>query len=326
VDERESNQIRQGVTLNHSIRWIRTVKVIIVLTLLIFGYEVAVLLYPPVFVLGLALIGRSPLCPPSQAFKGAQSFLFFRERVNPISKGSRLVEKDPANFHLWQTPRGRFWIPAGSDGVLPILLAQQESKVYGGNQEVDVHAGDIVLDCGAHIGVYTREALSLGARLVVAIEPAPENLECLRRNFADEISKHRVVVYPKGVWDKEDFLTLYTNPGNSSGDSFLLRTQAASEVQKVPLTTIDIIVNELKLEKVDFVKMDIEGAPDRAIEGASNTLTKFKPRLAISTEEETDDPQKIAALVFRHRSDYRILCGQCAVKSNYVDPAVLFFF
>jgi FkbM family methyltransferase len=307
-------------------RWIRTVKVIIVLILLIFGYEVAVLLYPPVFVLGLALIGRSPLCPPSQAFKGAQSFLFFRERVNPISKGSRLLEKDPPNFHHWETPRGRFWIPAGSDGVLPILLAQQESKVYGANKEVDVHAGDIVLDCGAHIGVYTREALSLGARLVVAIEPAPENLECLRRNFADEISKHRVVVYPKGVWDKEDFLTLYTNPGNSSGDSFLLRTQAASEVQKVPLTTIDIIVNELKLEKVDFIKMDIEGAPDRAIEGASNTLTKFKPRLAISTEEETDEPQKIAALVFHHRSDYRILCGQCAVKSNHVDPAVLFFF
>jgi hypothetical protein len=61
--------------------------------------------------------------------------------------------------------------------------------------------------CGAHIGVYIREALSLGAKLVVAVEPALENLECLRRNFATEIAAGRVIVYPKGVWDREEVLT-----------------------------------------------------------------------------------------------------------------------
>jgi len=305
---------------------IRTIKVSIAVILLVLVYELAVYLYPPMFILGLALIGRSPLCPPLQAFKGAKSYLFFREKVDPISRGSHLLERDRTGFNLWETPRGRFWIPAGSDSVLPILLAQQDSKVYGANRELAVHEGDVVLDCGAHVGVYTREALSLGARLVVAIEPAPENLECLRRNFVDEISTGSVIVYPKGVWDREDSLTLYTYSGNSSGDSFVISTRAASAVQKVPLTTIDTLVNELKLERIDFIKMDIEGAPDRALDGASHTLKKFKPRLAISTEEEGDDPKKIVALVLRRQSDYRMLCGQCVVQGNYVNPVVLFFF
>jgi predicted RNA methylase len=98
------------------------------------------------------------------------------------------VEKDKAGLHLWETPRGRYWIPQGSDDVLLILLSQQESRIYGFDQETSVRNGDIVVDCGAHIGVFTREALSLGAKLVIAVEPAPENLECLRRNFATEIA------------------------------------------------------------------------------------------------------------------------------------------
>ena len=61
-----------------------------------------------------------------------------------------------------------------------------------------VRPGDVVLDCGANIGVFVRESLDAGAKTVVAIEPAPENIECLRRNFKDEIAAGRVIVYPEG--------------------------------------------------------------------------------------------------------------------------------
>ena len=61
-------------------------------------------------------------------------------------------------------------------------------------------------DCGAHVAV---TALKRGAKLVVAIEPAPENIECLRRNFSTEIEKGKVIIYPKGVWNKDDFLPMH---------------------------------------------------------------------------------------------------------------------
>ncbi len=305
---------------------IRVLKVLASLLIFTLCLELAVFLYPPLYILGLALVGRSALCSPLQAFQGAVRYQHFR-KDDRITKGSHLVEKDRAGFHLWETPRGRYWIPEGSDDVLLILLSQQESRIYGFDQETSVHNGDIVVDCGAHIGVYTREALSLGAKLVVAVEPAPENLECLRRNFASEIAAGRVIVYPKGVWDREDVLTLYTYPGNSAADGFVIFNQAIAErKQKVALTTIDNLVQELQLNRVNFIKMDIKGSVLRALNGANKTLSEHKPHLAISTEEEPEGPVQIAAHILRLPIGYRMRCGTCASNNRTVAPNELFFF
>lgn len=84
--------------------------------------------------------------------------------------------------------------PSDSGPVLPVLLVQQHAEVYGNNRPREV-----VLNGGAHVGVYTRRALAAGARLVVAMDPAPDNIECLLRNFKVEIAAGRVIFYPKGV-------------------------------------------------------------------------------------------------------------------------------
>jgi len=96
-------------------------------------------------------------------------------------------------------------------------LAEQKRNIYGNR----IRPGDVVLDAGANIGVFTRKALWAGASKVVAIEPAPENLECLQRNFAAEIADGRVVLYPKGVWDKDDVLKLRVDPTDSARDTFV---------------------------------------------------------------------------------------------------------
>ena len=119
-------------------------------------------------------------------------------------------------------------MPDGSDYVLPFNLAEQERKIYG-VQSDGPRSGDIVLDCGANIGVTIREELAAGAQKIIGIEPAPENLECLRRNFPGEIASGRVVIVPKGVWDKEDALTLRVDPRNSAADSFVLRREGTVE-------------------------------------------------------------------------------------------------
>jgi len=84
----------------------------------------------------------------------------------------------------------------------------------GGRQRRDhVKPGDIVLDCGAHVGVFTDIALRRGASKVVSIEPDPTNLECLRRNFPSEIASGRVIIVPKGVWNRDQIITLYIGAG-----------------------------------------------------------------------------------------------------------------
>src|SRR5215467_14501965 len=170
--------------------------------------------YAPARLLAEALLGRSPVCPISRAIHSDDELRTQIAYKDRILASSKLLEKDPAGYHLWDTPHGRFWIPQGSDYVLPFNLAEQERKIYGVGEQ-DVHSGDIVLDRGANVGVYTREALKNGAKLVVSIEPAPENIECLRRNFAAEIAAGRVILYPKGVWDKDEMLVMRVDPDNS---------------------------------------------------------------------------------------------------------------
>ena len=237
---------------------------------------------------------------------------------------SRLVEEG-AELQLWATPAGPFWVPKGSAQALPTLLAQQETRIYGGPDR-GVRPGDAVIDCGAHVGVYVRTALDAGAKIVVAVEPAPHNIESLRRNFPEEIAAGQVVVYPKGVWDREETLPLYSDPANSAGDSFIIQGRNDVVTANIQLTTIDKLIDELGLPKVGLIKMDIKGAAERALKGAVNTLRRDHPRLILSTEEPEDDEAAIVSLVEGFGFDYQMSCGACAVDTDYrVKPVVLFF-
>lgn len=267
--------------------------------------------------------GRGVPCAAADAARGVANRKHQVALKDRILAASRLVQKDPAGFHLWETPSGPFWLPKGSDYALPWDLAEQERKIYGTGERA-VQPGDIVLDCGANIGVYTRVALKAGAKLVVAIEIAPENLECLRRNFAEEVKAGRVIIYPKGVWDRDDVLTLSVDPQNSAANTVVMDLKNAVEGPRVPLTTIDKIVAELKLERVDYIKMDIEGAEQNALRGGRETIARFRPRMALSAYHRPDDPLKIPELVRAAWSGYRFECGSCAVVGTEVRPEVIF--
>jgi FkbM family methyltransferase len=281
--------------------------------------------YAPARVSAWVLLGRSQSCPFSNALQSEQELAEQIRKKDEILAASRLIVQGPKGYRHWETPDGNYWVPNGSDYSLPYNLAEQARNIYGRNGR-GVKPGDIVLDCGANVGVFTRASLKAGAKLVVAIEPAPENIECLRRNFAEQVAAGRVIVYPKGVWDKDDFLELHVDPHNSAADSFVIDREGWRKVEKVPLTTIDKLVEELKLERVDFIKMDIEGAETRAIQGGKGTLARFKPRMAISAYHQVDDPKNIPQVVREGWPDYKQECGPCAETRFGVRPDILYFF
>jgi FkbM family methyltransferase len=228
------------------------------------------------------------------------------------------------NVALFHTPRGDWWAPLNNDTGLQFGIVEHSRKPYGMPA-----FGDIVIDAGANVGLFTRAALDAGASLVVAIEPVPANVQALQRNFTEEIRTRRVIVYPKGVWNKEDVLemSLYDE---SALDSFVLRSRSESKTPPrrvpLPLTTIDLLVRELNLSRVDFIKMDIEGAEQPALNGALQTLRRFKPRLAIATENIADDPVAIPRLVQNIESQYAARAGTCVqFEHGLIAPEIMFF-
>jgi FkbM family methyltransferase len=231
------------------------------------------------------------------------------------------VAKQDGAFELVRTPAGPYWIPNRDIDTLAETLVEQQNDVYEG--PVGVRAGDVVLDCGANVGAYTRHALDRGAKVVVAIEMAPESLECLRRNLEREVTGGRVIIYPKGVWNKEDELQLSTGDDWASTASSVVLDRG-KRGPKVPLTTIDKLVAELQLLRVDFIKMDIEGAEMQALEGARATVRRFHPRMAISVEHRPTDPDRIPGVVHGLWPEYVSECGPCTNVNGSIQPDVLF--
>ncbi len=269
-------------------------------------------------VAGFAMVmrGRDKRCSAGDVWDALNGDRF-RTTKAQIRTADKVIGTD-GNLRLVATPSGEFWIPAPDIDTLAEQLAEQKLEVYGH----DVRAGEVVLDCGANIGVYTRVALARGARTVVAIELAPEPLACLRRTFEREIRDGRVILYPKGVWDKDATLRLTTNQGlASAADSVAInRGEEGPEVQ---LTTIDELVSELHLPRVDFINMDIEGSEPHALRGAARTLATYKPRLEISMEHRQSDPDIIPALVLRLNPQYQTQCGSCGMMTGRMQPEVL---
>jgi FkbM family methyltransferase len=286
-------------------------------------FEISVWLHPPMLAWGLSLADQNLVCSSGEALRGAQHHQRVTNGEHVIVANSKIIQSD-SQFNLWHTPRGDWWIPKGSDTSVLGFLAQQQYKIYG-DGIWGVQKGDVVLDCGANIGVYTREALDEGASQVIAIEPGPENVECLRRNFKREIENKTVVIAALGVWDKDDILPLYADPENSGADSFVIRGPN-DHVINVPLTSIDKLAAQLHLSKVNYIKMDIKGATAKALIGGKGILSSSRPRLALSTEEKEDDPAEIRALVLSLQPSYQMACGLCSIGDHLkVNPDVLLF-
>ena len=93
----------------------------------------------------------------------------------------------------------------------------------------------------------------------------------------------------------------------------------------VPLTTIDKIVNELGLERVDFIKMDIEGAEVAALTGARETLRRFRPRLAIAVYHREGDLVGVEQAVLQAAEGWAVKASLCLENYDRIRPQVLLF-
>ncbi len=235
----------------------------------------------------------------------------WRARTGPrISLKAHDVKLDIQQF---STGGRDFWIKRAGDTkdgkTLLAYLLSEHGWMAGINGRDHVKPGDIVLDCGAHVGVFTDIALRRGASKVVSIEPDPTNLECLRRNFPSEIASGRVIIVSKGVWNRDQIITLYIGAGNSGSNSMLL-DQDKGKVE-VPVTTVDHLVEELHLPRVDFIKMDIEGAEREALRGATLTLARFSPELMLDSYHRPDDMQVLPPIIRQANPRYAMICGPC---------------
>lgn len=181
------------------------------------------------------------------------------------------------------------------------------------NQWVEIEKGDIVLDMGANIGMFSCVAAWKGAK-VYAFEPTPEIIVELKMNAA---LYDTIIVEEYAVSDENGESQFYAV--NLRGDNFdsgkntLLQGRYSPQkvsIQTVKTITVDSFVEENKLEHVDFIKADIEGAERLMLKGARKTLQKYAPKLSLCTYHLPDDPQVMERLILEANPNYIVVQGK----------------
>jgi|ERR671920_258822 FkbM family methyltransferase len=143
--------------------------------------------------------------------------------------------------------------------------------------------GDIVVDIGAHIGLYTiMSSKRVGSNgKVVAIEPDPSNFEMLNRNIKlNQLTNVLPLNY--AVYSKETKVKLYL-PEEKSGHTIyntmmvLDRAKANEKFVEVNANTLDNLLQENGIEQqLNWIKIDVEGAEFEVLKGSADILSNSK--------------------------------------------------
>lgn len=191
------------------------------------------------------------------------------------------------------------------DLILPSFF-NDYSVIDEGSYEYDkviVEKDDIVFDCGANVGSFSALALSKGA-VVHSFEPIHETF-LLQEYYLRDYQNFKLYLNNLGLSNHKDFIDFYirdTNGANGYVDIYDSLSKQQCEV-----TTIDEYVKEKNLQKVDFIKADIEGAERDMLVGAIDTIKKFKPKLSICTYHLNDDPKVIEDIIRSACEEYKII-------------------
>jgi len=136
-------------------------------------------------------------------------------------------------------------------------------------------------DVGANIGYYTLLLANLAPKgKVYAFEPIPLSHYLLKANLTLN-NFTNVVANNIALGDKNEKAT-FVLPEDSGFASFRdTKRKIVKEKITVSVQTLDSYVKHLKIKRIDFVKIDVEGAERLVLQGAKNILEKIKPKILL---------------------------------------------
>jgi len=140
--------------------------------------------------------------------------------------------------------------------------------------------GLIVIDVGAHIGIFSiKAAKEVGKNgLIIAMEPHPLTYALLKTNLKQNRCENVIPIrMAASNFKGKAKLYLYHHSG---GHSIAIRRSEGFVA--VSVDRLDSIVRELNLGQVDLMKIDVEGAGLQVLEGTEKILEEFKPKLSIA--------------------------------------------
>mgnify|MGYP006091446897 FL=1 len=170
------------------------------------------------------------------------------------------------------------------DGSRGLFIYRENYEPLLQNYHNLLKKNDVVLDIGANQGIYSLAFAKLIGEngKVIAIEPFKQ----MNNYFKDNIRLNgfqNIEIIEKVVSDNIGYEEIDFGSGIVSAS--IVRNFKNSVKQKVESTTVDEICKNL--DRLDFIKIDIEGAELKALKGAEKTLNNHKPKLSLEVDQHS---------------------------------------
>lgn len=208
---------------------------------------------------------------------------------------------------------------------------EQDLAVVG----VLVGPGDYAVDVGANIGLYTKalsEAVGTGGR-VYSMEPVPVTYRllahCVRRLRLDN-----VLILDSAVSDARGTARMTVPDYHDGGKNYYMARLSdaatkASAAFDVPTDTLDSILSHA-IDRISFVKCDVEGHEWRVVQGAKKLVRESSPAwlIELSDDPDTNGSSAWSLVRYMEKSGYRCYWydGECLRRRRPSDHSVNYFF
>jgi FkbM family methyltransferase len=164
-------------------------------------------------------------------------------------------------YYLWVLRHGR--VEADAEGIHRLLR------------------GGVALDVGANIGSYARLLARL-ADEVIAMEPVPETFGHLRFNMRS-LGLRNVRLLDAAASDRDGPVMMEV-PRYRRGPEAMTDARVVEQPTKLRHFTVTAMrIDSLNLNRLDFIKMDVEGHETQAVRGALETIKRFRPAMIIES-------------------------------------------
>ena len=183
--------------------------------------------------------------------------------------------------------KGVFTLKTGDGVVIKSVKDFDPAPLLEDFLHAKISRGDVIMDLGGNLGivsVYLSRLAGPKGRVYV-FEPDEKNFGLLSQNLVLNRADN-IVPVKKGVWNRNGTLEFFSGGNYTSSfhkTDYIEKEKAKYNVKKVTVVKLDDAARELKVKKLDLLKIDIEGSEIQALEGGEKTIKKFKPEIIVET-------------------------------------------
>jgi len=220
------------------------------------------------------------------------STLFFTQNAEKINNIANILHDEQSKKEYLGIIKFR---QTHNKNDFPSLAAGKKNQYF--IDEVNLNKDEVFIDCGAYTGdtidVFLKHCSDY--KQIVAFEPDTKNFEKIKEKYGNN---PKIKIINAGTYNKDGVVSFNNTAGALEGT--IVDSDNQENHIKIQVKSID----NLNLEKVTFIKMDIEGAELNALKGAEKTILRDKPKLAISIYHSNEDMIDIAEYIYSIAPEY----------------------